>query len=113
MINQSQILTVAAAISLLTIGGPVAASDNGNIAFESEVNSCIAEINDHANYNDATRVRHIVVAIKNTFIGYVLTIDTDVFTKSDEIAIREYASYCIAKVDAGEGGRGVRGARQG
>ena len=59
MIKQQQILTVAAAITLLTIGGPAAASYNGKIAFESEVNSCIAEINDHANYNDATRVRHI------------------------------------------------------
>ncbi len=99
MIKQQQILTVAAAITLFTIGGPVAASDNDNIKFAREVNSCIAEINDHANYNDATRVRHIVVAIKNTFIGYVLTIDTDVFTQSDEIAVREYASYCVAKGD--------------
>ena len=99
MIKQQQILAVAAAITLLTIGGPVAASDNGDIKFAREVNSCIAEVNDHANYNDATRVRHIVVEIKNTFRGYVLTIDTSVYRKSDDTAIREYASYCVAKGD--------------
>ena len=99
MINRQQILTTAAAITLLTIGAPAAASDNGKLAYDSEVNSCVAEVGNHANYNDATRVRHTVVKIENTFIGYVLTIDTDVFANSDEIAIREYASYCIAKGD--------------
>jgi len=99
MINRKQILTTAAAITLLTIGAPAAASDNGKLAYDSEVKSCVAAVGNHANYNDATRVRHTVVKIKNTFIVYVLTIDTDVFANSDEIAIREYASYCIAKGD--------------
>ncbi len=99
MINRKQILTTAAAITLLTIGAPAAASDNGKLAYDSEVKSCVAEVGNHANYNDATRVRHTVVKIKNTFIGYVLTIDTEVFANSDEIAIREYASYCIAEGD--------------
>ena len=82
-----------------TIGGPAAASDNANMAFDSEVKSCVAEVGEHANYNDAIRVRHAVVKIKNTLIGYVLTIDTSVFTNSDEIAVRKYASYCVAKGD--------------
>ncbi len=99
MINRQQILTTAAAITLLTIGAPAAASDNDKLAYDSEVKSCVAEVGNHANYNDATRVRHTVVKIKNTFIGYVLAIDTDVFANSDEIAIRKYASYCIAEGD--------------
>ena len=99
MIKQQQILAVAAAITLLTIAGPAAASDNNKIAFEREVNSCIAEISDHANYNDATRVRHTVVKVKQTSIGYVFRIGTLVFTDSDEIAVREYASYCVARGD--------------
>ena len=97
MIKQQQILAATAAITLLTIGGPAAASDNGNLAYDSEVKSCVAEVGDHANYNDAIRVRHAVVKIKSTFIGYVFTIDTSVFTDSDEIAVREYASYCVAR----------------
>ena len=99
MINRQQILTTAAAITLLTMGAPAAASDNDKLTYDSEVKSCVAEVGNHANYNDATRVRHNVVNIKNTFSGYVFTIDTDVFANSDEIAIRKYASYCIAKGD--------------
>ena len=106
MINRQQILITAAAITLLTIGGPTAASDNGKLAFDSEVQSCVAEIGNHANYNDASRVLHIVVKVKRRpgigprlGIGYVFTIDTSVFTDSDEIAVREYASYCVARGD--------------
>ena len=97
MTNRQQLITAAAATILLSIGGPAAASDDADIAFESEVNSCIAEINVHVNYTDATRVRHTVIKVKNTFIGYVFTIDTDVFANSDSETIREYASYCVAK----------------
>ncbi len=106
MIKQQQILTVAAAITLLTIGGPAAASDNEKLPYDSEVNSCVAEVGNHANYNDASRVLHIVVKVKRrpgigprVGIGYVFTIDTSVFTDSDEIAVREYASYCVARGD--------------
>ncbi len=97
MIKQQQILTVAAAITLLTIGGPASATDNDKLAYDSEVKSCVVEVGEHANYNDATRVRHTVVITKNTRIGYVFRIGTLVFTDSDEIAVREYASYCVAK----------------
>ncbi len=96
MTIRQQLLTAAAATALFSIGGPALASDNGNLTFEREVNSCIAEISDHANYNDATRVRHIVVTTKQTRFGFVFTIDTSVYTKSDGTAVREYASYCDA-----------------
>ncbi len=99
MINRPQILTAAATITLLIFGGPAAASDNIKPAYASEVKTCIAEVGDHANYDDANRVLHMVVKTKNTFVGYVLTIDTSVFTNSDAIAVREYASYCVAKGD--------------
>ncbi len=36
MINRQQILTTAAAITLLTIGAPAAASDNDKLAYDSE-----------------------------------------------------------------------------
>ena len=99
MINRQQLLTTAAAITLLTIGAPAAASDNDKLAYDSEVKTCIAEVREHTNYKDATRVQHSVVKTMNTFIGYVFTIDTSVFTDSDEIAVREYASYCVARGD--------------
>ena len=104
MNKRQQILTLAAATTLLTIGGPAAASDDGKLAYDSEINSCVTEVGKHANYSDATRVRHTVIRIKHrpgigprTGIGYVFTIDTSVFTDSDEIAVRKYASYCVAR----------------
>ena len=98
MINRPQILTAAATITLLIFGGPAAASDIDKLAYDS-VESCVAEVGDHANYDDATRVRHTVVKVKQTSIGYVFRIGTLVFTDSDEIAVREYASYCVARGD--------------
>jgi hypothetical protein len=95
MINRQQLLTTAAAITLLTIGGPAAASDIDKLAYDG-VESCVAEVGDHAN-DDATRVRHSVVKVKQTSIGYVFRIGTLVFTDSDEIAVREYASYCVVR----------------
>ncbi len=98
MINRQLLLTTAAAITLLTIGGPAAASDNDKLAYDS-VGSCVAEVGNHANYKDASRVRHTVVKVKRTSIAYVFRIGTLVFTDSDEIAAREYASYCVARGD--------------
>ena len=97
MINRPQLLTAAATVTLLIFGGPAAASDNGKLGFDSEIKSCVAEVGDHANYEDATRVRHLIVKVKRTYIGYVFTINTAVFTDSDDVATREYASYCVAR----------------
>lgn len=99
MTKQQQILTAAATITLLIFGGPAAASDNVKLAYASEVKTCVTEVGDHVNYKDATRVRHTVIKRKRTRIGYVFTIDTSIFTDSYEIAVREYASYCVARGD--------------
>lgn len=99
MISRPKILTAATAITLLVLGGTAAASDNGKLAYDSEVKSCIAEVGDRANYEDATRVQHTVIKRKRTRIGYVFTIATSVFTDSDDKATREYDSYCVARGD--------------
>ena len=96
MINRQLLLTTAAAITLLTIGGPATASEIDKLAYDG-VESCVAEVGDHANYDAATRVRHSVVKVKQTSIGYVFRIGTLVFTDSDEIAVRKYASYCVVR----------------
>ena len=99
MINRPQLLTAAATITLLIFGGPATASDNIKPAYASEVKTCIAEVGDHANYEGATRVLHNVVITKRTRIGYALTIDTSVYTNSDDTAVRGYTSYCVARGD--------------
>ena len=104
MFDRQRILTTATAITLLVFGGNAAASDNDKLEYDSEVKSCVAEVANHANYSDATRVQHLVVKVKRQpcigpriGIGYVFTINTSVFTDSDENAVREYASYCVAR----------------
>jgi hypothetical protein len=99
MINRSQILTAATALTLLFFAGTAAASGIGKLTYASEIKSCIAEVGERANYEDASIVRHMVVLKKQTGIGYVFTIDTSVFTDSDETAVRRYASYCVARDD--------------
>ena len=99
MINRHQILTTAAAFTLLTICAPATASDNDELEYDSDVEACIAEIGDHANYEGATRVQHIVVMNKRPVFGYRITIDTSVYTKSADTAVREYASYCVSRGD--------------
>lgn len=85
------------AASIFFLGGQAAASDQGKIPFDSEVKSCIAEIGDHANYENATRVQHTVFDVRRRVNGYVLVIDTSVYT--DDVATREYESVCTARGD--------------
>ena len=94
---RNQMITATA--FLLLSGGSAIASDDYDVAFAKEVDACLAAVNEQVDYDDATRVRHNVVELQNTFSGYVLAIDTQVFTDTDEIAVREYASKCIAKDD--------------
>ncbi len=97
MNKRPQILTAATAITLLAFGGSATASNLDNLKFASEVRSCIAEIADHADYVDATYVRHDVIKKRQSRRGYVFTIDTFVYADSKDNAIREYASLCIAR----------------
>ncbi len=97
MNKRPQILTAATAITLLAFGGTATASDNAKTRYASEMDTCIAEIAGHANYDEAIRVRHTVFVTKRLRRGYEFSIDTSVFVKDDQDAIREYASYCFAQ----------------
>jgi hypothetical protein len=99
MNNRQPFLAVTAAIALLTVGASAAASGNGEVKFDREVESCISEVIDQANLDDAIRVRHLIVNVKNSTSGYVFKINTSIFVEADDKAIREYASYCVAKGD--------------
>ncbi len=99
MNNRQPLSAVTAAIALLTVGASAAASGNGEVKFDREVESCISEVIDQANLDDAIRVRHLIVKVKNSTSGYVFKINTSIFVEADDKAIREYASYCVAKGD--------------
>jgi hypothetical protein len=68
-----------------------------DVDFSDEANSCIQAVNERANYENASRVAHDVNELKNTFTGYVLSVDTRVFDEDGENILRQYSSHCVAK----------------
>jgi hypothetical protein len=98
MIKYKRLVTIGlTATSIFLLGGQAVAADEDRVPFNSEVKSCVVEIGDHADYEDATRVRHTVLDVRRRLNGYVLAIDTAVYTESDDVATREYESICTAR----------------
>lgn len=62
---------------------------------DAEVRSCVATVGEQASYDDATRVRHAVVGVKERTVGYKLTIETSLYNEDSETAIRQYATSCV------------------
>jgi hypothetical protein len=83
-------------MSILLFAGQAVASNQGGYEFDNEIEACVAEVGEHANYGDAVRVQHKIVKVKRALLGYALTIDTAVYSESDDAAIRAYATYCVA-----------------
>ena len=73
------------------------------LAPQSTIDLCVAEISDRANYESATRVRHEIESKARRTIGHVLLIDTTVYGPENSKLIREYATKCIV----GNGGKPV------
>lgn len=82
-----------AAVLALGLTSPVAAE---KLAFSKEVDSCVAAVTSRLDLDRVTRVRHLVSTARRTGIGYVLTIETAVFSDSLE---RKYEAYCVASGD--------------
>ena len=87
--------SILSAAALIALAGPASAAQNDWREIQTEINSCVAAVADHANYGDAARVRHTVVDVKERTVGYKLSIETSIFTESGDAAIREYASSCV------------------
>jgi len=86
---------LSAAALFVFAGQASAAQGSWQQEIETEINSCVAAIADHANYDDATRVRHSVVGVKERTVGYKLTIETSIYSDDGDTAIREYATSCV------------------
>ncbi len=98
MIRKHTILAAAAVLSLIPFAGTASAADAA-AKYVSEVQACVTEIGRHANYDDARRVRHTVVVLKQSRARFVFAIDTSVFTDSEESAARQYTTRCITRGD--------------
>lgn len=88
----SAALLLAGALSL----GGNAMAGSEDLAFAEELESCIAAVTGNLDLSRADRVRHVVTEKDRTGIGYVLTIETSVFSGPAE---QSYESYCVARGD--------------
>jgi hypothetical protein len=83
------------AAALFILAGLASAAKGSWQEIETEINSCVSAIAEQANYDDATRVRHTVVDVKERTVGYKLTIETSIYSDNGDAAIREYSTSCI------------------
>ena len=96
MMYRKQIVTIVLAASgFFGLSSQAAAATVDEVRYQSEVRSCVAEIGNHVSYDDATRVRHDVTLVKPKLLGYVMKIDTSIYTERTGEASREYATYCV------------------
>ena len=96
----------AAVSTSLAIAGLIISSSafaqTGNLEQppESSIKQCVAEIGEKANYNNASRVRHIVDFKERRVSGHNFYIDTIVFGVDGSEVIREYATVCAISDEA-------------
>lgn len=88
-------LAMITAIGLIALGAQSNAETVDEIKYDREVKSCVAEIRNHVSYADASRVRHDVLLVKPKLVGYVMKIDTSIYTEAGDAPAREYATYCV------------------
>ena len=59
------------------------------------IQACVAEIGNHADYGDASRVVHLVAALdQRNLVEMEITVETSVYMKNDVVA-REYTASCV------------------
>ena len=90
--------TIIATVAAPAFADPVVANKYEQAALDQEIRACIDELGQHANYSDASEVRHEVTVTKRRSFGHRLDIETSVYSDADE-AIRVYATRCIASRD--------------
>ncbi len=61
---------------------------------ESSIQSCVAQIGEQANYDNAGRVHHEVETTDRRVSGHKMNIKTTVYDLDSGAAIREYATIC-------------------
>lgn len=95
MMNRNKILASSlAAFGLIAISTPTLAG-YFEFAPKADVDLCVAEIQAHADYTGAARVRHEVASSKRRTVGYKLEIETSVYAEGDDTPIREYKAVCV------------------
>lgn len=95
MFNPSKAVISLTLIGLFVFSVPAGAATVAESGVADEVNSCVAEVRERLDYNDATHIRHEIVAIERRTVGYTLKISTSLFGEAEGEVIRAYATICI------------------
>lgn len=100
MINRTQLLTLALAFTAIpALAAPVTASKYEQAELAKEIQSCVAEVGNHADYSNAAKVKHEIVVTERRSIGHKLNIKTSVYSDAGDEAIRAYATRCVVYRD--------------
>lgn len=86
---------VLSSAALIVLAGQASAARETWSGIDAEISTCVAAVAEHANYSDATRVRHAIVGVKERTVGYKLKIETSLYSDDSKQAIREYATSCV------------------
>ena len=92
----------AAAISLIglfTANVAMALPGFDEEAPQSSVDTCVAEVDAQANYEDGSTVRHNVQTTKRRVSGHIMSIQTLVYGPDGSTPIREYKTNCAINDD--------------
>lgn len=87
--------SILSSAALIVLAGQASAAQETWSGIDTEISACVAAVAEHADYSDATKVRHDVVAVKERTVGYKLTIETSLYDDASNIAIRAYATSCV------------------
>ena len=87
------------AVATILLAGTASAAQGNWSEIQPEINSCVTAVAAHANYSDATRVRHAITDVKQRIVGYKLTIETAIYTDTGDAPSREYATSCVVNGD--------------
>jgi hypothetical protein len=98
IIRNTAIALAASIITIPAFAGPVAANKYEQAALDQGIRSCIIELGEHADYSEASQVRHEIVVTKRRSLGHRLDIRTSVYSDGDQ-AIRAYATRCVVYRD--------------
>ena len=65
---------------------------------DEQIQTCVAEIGKHANYNNASRVIHRVTELdQKNLIELVIRVETSVYGLDDAAVITEYSASCTTE----------------
>lgn len=61
-----------------------------------DIEMCVAEVRQRADFTGASRVRYDIVSTRRRHVGFEIEIETTVYAPTDGAVLREYETLCVA-----------------